>query len=55
MLRKLIFFAISSGLAKKAWDVYKARHAHAPGAPAAAPPDFVHTQPGVRRDSGPAR
>ena len=25
MLRKLIFFAITSGLAKKGWDLYKAR------------------------------
>jgi hypothetical protein len=26
MLRKLIVLAITSGLAKKAWDVYRARH-----------------------------
>ncbi|WP_157598120.1 MULTISPECIES: hypothetical protein [unclassified Rhizobacter] len=27
MLRKLIVLAITSGLAKKAWDVYRARQA----------------------------
>jgi hypothetical protein len=26
MLRKLIVLAITSGLAKKAWDAYRARH-----------------------------
>jgi hypothetical protein len=34
MLRKLIVLAITSGLAKKAWDAYRARHTGdpAPGA-----------------------
>jgi hypothetical protein len=34
MLRKLIIFAITSGLAKKAWDVYRARQVGV-GAPTA--------------------
>lgn len=33
MLRKLIMFAITSGLAKKAWDHYRKQHA-APSHPA---------------------
>jgi len=36
MLRKLIFFAITSGLAKKGWDLYKSRQTA--DAPVAAKP-----------------
>ena len=36
MLRKLIMFAITSGLAKKAWDAYRARDRKV-AAPASAP------------------
>ena len=30
MLRKLIMLAITSGLAKKAWDSYRGKHARTP-------------------------
>ena len=39
MLRKLIMFAITSGLAKKAYDSYKQRHVQTPFPTSGRPPE----------------
>lgn len=39
MLRKLIMLAITSGIAKKAYDSYKQRHAQTPFPTSSRPPE----------------
>lgn len=46
MLRKLIWFAITSGLAAQAWKAWREHHAHRAGRDAAVPPEAIHTWEG---------
>ena len=56
MLRKLIMFAITSGLAKKAWDHYRSRPATGrPVSNAAMPPATRQAVPDAVPPSGHAR